>query len=72
MLERVAVIRISYVSNKVRLDIATTCFTTKVDTILKISYSARRVSFRSKLESILVSIGFILSYIIYIIIIELY
>ena len=71
-LERVAVIRISYVSNKVRLDIAAAYFATKVDAILKISYSARRASFRSKLEGTLVSIGVVLSYVVLVVTTELY
>ena len=72
MLEYIIVIRISYVSNKVRLDIAAACFATKVDAILKISCSARRASFRSKLEGTLASTGVVLSYIILVVTTKLY
>ena len=71
-LGRVAVIRIGYVSNKVRLDIAAACFATKVDTILKISCSARRASFGSKLEGTLASTGVVSSYVVLVVTTELY
>ena len=70
--ERVAAIRIGYVPNKVRLDIAAACFATKVDAILEISCSARRASFRSKLEGTLVSIGVVSSYVVLVVTTELY